>query len=167
MEVITFFVSYTEAAVLKNPGKGGFDHPPVFPEPTAVFGIAFGKKRCDAAIAQRLSHFLFRVIGAIRENGVRLSARTSARARDPWISSSHLFSGTLRTVFTVSGGQPTFARVRSGVAGWPRTNRTSIVQVTARMMPGFLGVSNGVSLCQKTHCRRRDSNPHTLAGTGF
>lgn len=83
MDVITFFVSYTEAAVLKNPGKGGFDHPPVFPEPTAVFGIAFGKQRCDAAVAQRLSHFLFRVIGAIREHGVRLSARTSARARDP------------------------------------------------------------------------------------
>ena len=83
MDVITFFVSYTEAALLKNPGKGGFDYPPVFPEPTAVFGIAFGKQPRDAAIAQRRSHFLFRIIGAIREHGVRLSVRMSARARDP------------------------------------------------------------------------------------
>ena len=83
MDVITFFVSYTGAAVLKNPGKGGFDHPPVFPEPTAVFGIAFGQQRCHAAVAQRLSHFLFRIIGVIREHGVRHSVRTSARARDP------------------------------------------------------------------------------------
>jgi len=82
MNVITFFIPYTQTPLIKQPIKRGFDDVAELPKAAAVSRVAFGDQRPHFTLTQRLTNFFLGVIGAIRQHLIRTLARTSTRLLD-------------------------------------------------------------------------------------
>ena len=79
MNVVTFIVTDSQAALLEEPSENAFDHAAMFSQTASVFGVSLGDVGCDAALSQRSANFLFGVVGAIREGLTRSSPPSAAR----------------------------------------------------------------------------------------
>lgn len=82
MDVVTFFVADSQAALLEQPCEDAFDHAAVFSQTATVIGVSLGDVGCDAALSQRSANFLFGVVGTIREGFVRSSPPSTPRTLD-------------------------------------------------------------------------------------
>ena len=82
MDVITFFIPYTQTPLIKQPTKRGLDHVTELPKAAAVFRIALGDQRFRLTQTQRLTNFFLGVIRSIRQHFIRTLARTSTRLLD-------------------------------------------------------------------------------------
>jgi hypothetical protein len=54
MDVRTLLIAHAQAAKLIQPSESPFDYPAPVPEPAAMLGVAFRRKRDDASIMQAL-----------------------------------------------------------------------------------------------------------------
>jgi hypothetical protein len=77
MNVITFFVPYTQPSLIEQPIKRCFNHVAELPKAAAVFRIALGDQWIGLTLTQRFSNFFLSVIGAIRQHFVRTLGGTS------------------------------------------------------------------------------------------
>jgi hypothetical protein len=84
MNVITFFIPYTQTPLIKQPIKSGLDHVAELPQAATVFRISLGDQRFGLTLTQRFTNFFLGVIGAIRQHFIRTLARSSTRLLDGW-----------------------------------------------------------------------------------
>ena len=82
MNIVSLFISHTQALLIKQPIKGRLDNVAISAQSATMFGIAFGDQGLDTARTQRLADFVFGVIGTIRECFVRASAWAATRLFD-------------------------------------------------------------------------------------
>jgi hypothetical protein len=77
VDVGAAFVADAQTAVLVQPGDGALDDPALLTEPRPVLGIAAGDAGADSAGAE-LAAVVARVVGAVTENALGPSARSTA-----------------------------------------------------------------------------------------
>ena len=78
MDVVALFVADAQASEVEQPGKEPFHHATMFSQSAAMFGVAFGDERLDAAPAQRPADFVLGVVGPISERLVGSFASAAA-----------------------------------------------------------------------------------------
>jgi len=84
MNVITFFIPYTQPSLIEQPIKCSLDDVTELAKTTTVFHIAFGDQRFRLTLTQRFTNFFLGVIGTIRQHFIRTLARTSPRLLNRW-----------------------------------------------------------------------------------
>ena len=91
-----------ESFDLVEPGEGAFDDPAVAAEPGAVFGLAAGDHRFDAALADEAA-VLVVVVATVGEQGLWSSAWPADAAADGWYPVEEVEE--LADVVAVAAGQ--------------------------------------------------------------
>ena len=114
MNVVTFFVADSQAALLEQPSEDAFDHAAVFSQTAAVLRISFGDVRRDVALSQRSANFLFGVVATIGEGFVR-----------PSPPSGRLMKGMASISGIACSESCTFAPVWTSASGVPWPSQTT------------------------------------------
>ena len=77
MNIVTFFIADTQAPLIEQPIKRCFDNITEFAKTATIFGVTSGNQRPGLASSQRLANLFFGIVGAIRKNLIRTSARAA------------------------------------------------------------------------------------------
>jgi len=86
MNIVTFFITYTQTPLIEQPVKRCFDNIAKFAKAATMFAIAFGNQWFGLTLSQRLANLLFSIVGTIREHFIRTPARATLRLPDRWDS---------------------------------------------------------------------------------
>lgn len=169
MNVVTFFIAYSQPPVLVEPCQGSFDYPSRGSKTAAVWSVALGEDGSDALGPQCLS-MRFGVIGAIGLKPFRTPPGLTAFAAHGW-NGLHQRQQLRDIVGVGSGyregkgdalavGENVMFAPRFAPIGWirprfvpPKTARTEALSATARdqsMLSAPFNFANSVS---KTSCQ--------------
>ncbi len=102
MNVVPFFIPYTQPSLIEQPSKRCFDNVAEPAKTAAVFCIASGNQRPSLALTQRLTNLFLGVIGAIRQHLIWTPAGTSTWLLDGW-NTIHQGNGHFR-IMNVGAG---------------------------------------------------------------
>ena len=101
MDVVAAVGAQQESAAVVEPGEGAFDDPAVAAEVRAVFGLAAGDDRFDAALPDEAA-VLVVVVAAVSEQRLRSTTRPAGTAAHRWDAIEQLEQ--LGDVVAVGGG---------------------------------------------------------------
>lgn len=82
MNVISFFIADAQPTLLEEPSEDAFHNAAVSAQAAAMFGVAFGDVRFDAALSQGLADFCFGIVGSVGEGFLRSLPPSSAGTLD-------------------------------------------------------------------------------------
>ena len=102
MNVVPFFIPYTQPSLIEQPSKRCFDHVAEPAKAAAVFRIAFGDQRLGLTLTQRFTNLLLGIVSAVRQHFVRTPAGTPAWLLDRW-NCVHQGNGHFRIMNIGSG----------------------------------------------------------------
>ena len=97
MDVVPFFITSPESAILENPRKDTFDDGAVFSQATTVLCISFRNFWNDAPCPKWFTNFSFGIISSIRIQGIWPASSAAAWAFDGW-DGTHQRNDLLRVV---------------------------------------------------------------------
>ena len=86
MNVITFFIPYTQTPLIEQPMEGRFYHITEFAKTTAMRCVAFGYQWLDFALSQWFSDLLLGIVSSVGKHFIRPFARTTSWLLDRWNS---------------------------------------------------------------------------------
>jgi len=82
MNIVTFFITNTQAPLIEQPIKGCFDNITEFAKTATIFGVTFGNQRFGLTPSQRLTNLFFSIVSTVRKNLIRTPARAAMRLLD-------------------------------------------------------------------------------------